>query len=361
MQEMKAMLSHTRLTLSLLTTLLLTAMPGSQALAATPLTPTGKPATAKTGSKTADEDVIAARNSIRQEGLEATVRELAKPKYNGRLPGTEGDTLSRDWLVKQFESIGLTPAGSKGYLQPFTTRITDPDESSNLQLGQKANTSNIIGILPGNDPELAKEVIIISGHRDHLGFNNDLRKQYPGANDDLTGVAATLELARAFAKLEGQNKRTLMFVAYGAEEQKYMGSIYHSQNPVAAAPNAQIVLMISIDMIGLGYDKWQSFSQKQMDAYSKRWFREVYNDSDEDKDAYSHEYPKTPGPTFDYDAGPFARIGINTRVIGLADVPNYHSVNDTPDNVHFKPMVNVTRTLFDYLWQVDQDDQPRTR
>lgn len=358
---MKTMPSQTRLTLTLLTTLLLTTLPGSQTLASTQPAAATKPALVKPRSRDNSQDVIAARNSITQEGLEATVKELAKPKYNGRLPGTEGDTLSRDWLLAQFEEIGLTPAGSKGFLQPFTTKITDPEESSNLQLGKRADTSNIIGILPGNDPELAKEVIIISGHRDHLGFNNDLRKQYPGANDDLTGVAATLELARAFAELEGKNKRTLMFVAYGAEEQKYMGSIYHSQNPVAAAPNQKIVLMISIDMIGLGYDKWQHFSQAQMDAYSKRWFREVYNNSDEDEDAYSHEYPKTPGPTFDYDAGPFASIGINTRVIGLADVPHYHSVNDTPSNVHFKPMVNVTRTVFDYLWQVDQDPTPRSR
>ncbi|MEK8033327.1 M20/M25/M40 family metallo-hydrolase [Ideonella sp. DXS29W] len=307
-----------------------------------------------------DPDVLAARDGISQRRMSDVVLELTQPQYNGRLPGTPGDTLSRDWIVGEFSDIGLTPAGVEGYLQPFTTKITQPDGKTkgtpkNPLYGQKASSSNIIGIIPGNDPVLSKEVVIISGHRDHLGYDPSAI-QYPGANDDLSGVAATLELARAFYKLKAKNKRTLMFVAYGAEEQAQMGSMHHVDHPVAAAPNKNIVFMTTIDMIGRGFDKWADFSQSQMDSYSNRWFREVYNGSNKDRDAYSHEYPKENGKTFDYDAGPFAKIGIHTRVFGLAEgIANYHKTTDTWEKVHFEPMVNVTRTIFDFIWKVDQD------
>lgn len=307
----------------------------------------------------ADPDVIAARDAISEKRMSDFVRELARPEYDGRLAGTPGDTLSRDWILEEFEGIGLQPAGTQGYLQPFVSKITQPDGKSNGTprnplYGMKAPTSNLIGILPGNDPRLSKEVVIVSGHRDHLGHNPD-GVQYPGANDDLSGVASTVELARAFARLKQKNKRTLMFVAYGAEEQHDMGSMYHVDHPVPAAPNKNIVLMITIDMIGRGYDAWGGFSQAQMDAYSSRWYKDVYNASDRDRDAYSHEYPKRNTSTFDYDAGPFGKVGIPNRVIGLATVANYHKTTDTWEKVHFDPMVNVTRTIFDFIWQVDQD------
>lgn len=307
-----------------------------------------------------DPDVIAARDAISEQRMSAFVRELAKPEYDGRLAGTPGDTLARDWIVDEFEGIGLQPAGTDGYLQPFVSKITQPDGKSNGTprnplFGMTAPTSNIIGILPGNDPRLSKEVVIVSGHRDHLGHNPD-GVHYPGANDDLSGVAATVELARAFAKLKDRNKRTLMFVAYSAEEQHDMGSMHHVDHPLPAAPNKNIVLMITIDMIGRGYDPWARFTQAQMDAYSNRWYKDVYNGSDRDHDAYSHEYRKRNTNTFDYDAGPFGKVGINNRVIGLAEgIANYHKTTDTWEKVHFEPMVSVTRTIFDFIWKVDQD------
>ena len=81
----------------------------------------------------------------------------------------------------------------------------------------------------------------------------------------------------AFTELKqtGQrNKRTLMFVAYGAEEQDEMGSMHHVANPLPGYPNKNIVLMITIDMIGLGFDKWNNFSPAQLNAYADRWYAE---------------------------------------------------------------------------------------
>jgi hypothetical protein len=291
------------------------------------------------------------------------VKLLADERYEGRLPGTAGDSLSLKVIVNAFEAIGLRPAAGDGYLQHFSTTIVEPDGKShgnpeNPLLGERMATSNVIGVIPGSDPLLSKEIIIVSAHRDHLGRNPD-GVQYPGANDDLSGLAATLELAHMFKQYRAENKpnkRTLMFVAYGAEEQQDMGSMYHVAHPLPGFPNENIVLMISIDMIGLGFDEWSNFTPAQLSRYANSWFKDVYNDSDDDSDAYSHEYPPSNADTFSYDAGPFAKIGVNNRVFGLAEgIPHYHKTTDTWENVHFAPAAIVTKTIFDFLWKVDQD------
>lgn len=308
----------------------------------------------------------AARNLISQKNISYMVKELSSPAYDGRLPGTAGDAASRDYIIGLFKSLKLKPAGTAGYLLPFTTTITQPDGEdgpANPQLGITAQTSNIIGVLPGNDPLLRKEVILISGHRDHLG-HTPKGVPYAGANDDASGVAAMVELARAFSKLNTNNKRTIMFVAFGAEEQAYMGSMYQAANPVPAVPNENIVLVISIDMIGLGFDAWTSFSQAKKNRFAETWFQEVYNGSTTHKDAYSFEYPSNsdgsdPGDSFDYDVGPFAALGVSNRMIGIADVPHYHTTKDTWKTVNFAATEPLTRTIFDFLWKVDQDPVAR--
>lgn len=306
---------------------------------------------------------------ISEQRMSDLVRELAGAKYEGRLPGTRGDQLAEDYVVNEFKALGLMPAFGDSYLQRFNTTIVEPDGEShgnpeNPLFGERMASSNIIGILPGSDPVLSKEVIIISGHRDHLGRTPD-GIHYPGANDDLSGLASTIELARAFSQLKAanrQNKRTLMFVAYGAEEQHEMGSMYHVAHSVPGLPNKNIVLMISIDMIGLGFDKWSSFSQARRDAYATSWYQEVYNDSDDDGDEYSHEYPPENRKTFSYDAGPFGKMGINNRVFGTTkDIPTYHKTTDSWESVHFGPAAIVTKTIFDFLWKVDQDPRVRAK
>ncbi|CUI04538.1 M28 family metallopeptidase [Massilia antarctica] len=288
------------------------------------------------------------------------VKELASPKYAGRLPGTAGDRLSLNVIVSEFKAIGLSPAGTQDYVQPFTTTIVEPDGEShgnpeNPLLGERMATSNVIGIIPGNDPELSDEIIIISAHRDHLGQTPD-GVHYPGANDDLSGLASVMELARLFMQHKGGNKRTLMFIAYGAEEQHEMGSMHHVAHPLPDFPNENIVLMISIDMIGQGYDKWSSFTPAQLSRYANTWFDEVYNGINDDSDEYSHEYPPQKEATFSYDAGPFGKIGINNRVFGKAEgIEHYHKTTDTWENVRFAPAAIVTKTIFDFLWKVDQD------
>lgn len=310
-------------------------------------------------------EVLAARNSIDAGRMSDLVHELSSRRYLGRLPGTEGDKRARAYLENLFRQIGLAPAGTNGFLQEFNTQITQPDGEShgnprNPLMGRSARTANIIGSLPGTDPKLKHEIIIISGHHDHLGWrprdedadDDSPVEYYPGANDDLSGIASMLELARAFKRLKGpQNRRTLMFVAYGAEEQTEMGSTAHVKKLRDEGSLGQVILMLSIDMIGRGY--------KQFDeTLAATWARQAYRGEPDDGDMYSHKYECEPGPTFDYDAGPFAHHGINNRVIGRADVDHYHKPSDTAKTVEFEAAARVTKAIFDFVWHIDQADIP---
>ena len=113
--------------------------------------------------------------------------------------------------------------------------------SGSAQLGR-----NIIAVLPGGDSKLRQEAVVLGAHYDHLGMGDT--SIYFGANDNAAGVGALLMVAQAFAHLPNPPQRTLIFVAFDAEEIGKMGSRYYVANPPLAIE--QTVLMINFDMIG---------------------------------------------------------------------------------------------------------------
>ncbi len=106
---------------------------------------------------------------------------------------------------------------------------------------------NIVGVLPGRDGALKAQAVVVGAHYDHLGEGEE-GTIYFGANDNAAGVAAVLALARGFAALPDRPRRTIVFVAFDAEEIGRRGSKHYTSRP--AVPIAQTVLMINFDMIG---------------------------------------------------------------------------------------------------------------
>lgn len=105
-------------------------------------------------------------------------------------------------------------------------------------------SSNVVGFLPGADPTLRDDTILVTAHYDHLGVQDG--KLYPGANDNGSGVVALLEVARA---LRGQRlARSVLFLAFGSEEQLMLGSYYYVAHPVRPLEKTRAVL--NLDMIG---------------------------------------------------------------------------------------------------------------
>jgi hypothetical protein len=125
---------------------------------------------------------------------------------------------------------------------------TSPSTAPNAK-----STFNVIGILPGHDPILKNEAIVIGAHYDHLGHGGsgslaaNSTEIHHGADDNASGTAAVIELARQFAK-EKKNKRTIIFMAFSAEEDGLFGSKYYVNNPVW--PLDKTIAMINLDMVG---------------------------------------------------------------------------------------------------------------
>jgi hypothetical protein len=110
---------------------------------------------------------------------------------------------------------------------------------------------NVIGVVPGTDPNLANEVVVIGAHFDHMGKLAYRDVYYPGADDNASGTAVLLELARAVAASPTRPARTLVFAAWNAEEWGLWGSgLYVYSDPIF--PIADTVAAFSIDMVGLG-------------------------------------------------------------------------------------------------------------
>src|SRR2546428_10814601 len=104
---------------------------------------------------------------------------------------------------------------------------------------------NVVGILPGTDPALAAEAVVVGAHYDHLGSEDGV--VHPGADDNASGTAVVVGLARAFASAGGA-PRTLVFSLFGGEELGLLGSGHYVRQPAVAL--AQSVAMLNFDMVG---------------------------------------------------------------------------------------------------------------
>jgi Zn-dependent M28 family amino/carboxypeptidase len=103
---------------------------------------------------------------------------------------------------------------------------------------QKSETANVLGVLPGSDPELANEYVVYSAHHDHLGVgepNDEGDTIYNGAKDNGAGTSSVLAIGRAFAELPERPRRSILLAFVAAEEQGLLGSEYYALNPTVPA------------------------------------------------------------------------------------------------------------------------------
>ncbi len=113
---------------------------------------------------------------------------------------------------------------------------------------------NVVGVLEGSDPILKNETIILGAHYDHLGRGGEgslapgVGEIHHGADDNASGTAGLIELARVFSAQRHKLKRTLVFIAFGGEEEGLLGSNYYVNHPLL--PLDKTVAMINMDMIG---------------------------------------------------------------------------------------------------------------
>lgn len=165
----------------------------------------------------------------------------------GRGTGSRENEKAAAYIRKQFRKYKLRPHGVDGYYQPFTAKVRRVVVPDSLR-----QASNVIGFLDNHAPY----TIVIGAHYDHLGdgrqgsslAENPEGKIHRGADDNASGVAGLLELARYYATNAQVEPYNLLFIGFGAEELGLQGSRYFVSQPTV--PLEKVDFMVCLDMIG---------------------------------------------------------------------------------------------------------------
>ncbi len=180
-----------------------------------------------------------------QKTLADHVAFLASPELLGRSPGSEGLRRAADFVAEQLAAAGLEPAGDDGsWFQEIT--VEGPGE-------QTVKVRNVLGVLRTANSERAEESVVLSAHVDHIGngwpdaHQGNEGKLHPGADDNASGVAVLIELAKSLAGGEAPI-RNLLFAAFTAEEAGRLGSQYYVEHPIF--PLEQLIGVINLDTVG---------------------------------------------------------------------------------------------------------------
>jgi Peptidase family M28/PA domain len=133
-------------------------------------------------------------------------------------------------------------------LKPVSVDLSkDSAEMKVVNTDRKVMTTyNVVGLVEGSDPKLRDETVVFSAHYDHDGTVGG--KMYPGADDNASGTAGVMELAKAFAANPTKPKRSLMFIVFAGEERGLLGSYYYAAHPLRPLQTTRVV--INFDMIG---------------------------------------------------------------------------------------------------------------
>jgi hypothetical protein len=177
-----------------------------------------------------------------------TVHFLSAEKLRGRGLETDGLDRAADFIAANFKQAGLEPAGDSpgSYFQTWI------DDTGDLRGNMRMR--NVVGMIPGKDPKLNGQSVVLGAHYDHLGMGRpDGSKKYrgrihPGADDNASGVAVLLELARVLGK-NLKPDRSLVFVAFTGEELGRKGS-RHYVTVQNRYPARQCIGMLNLDTVG---------------------------------------------------------------------------------------------------------------
>lgn len=179
--------------------------------------------------------------------LREHVERLADPSMEGRGIGTAGLQRAAEYVARHFEALGLEPGGDAGSYFQEVPLHAGPG-------GRPAAGVNVVGVLRGANPAWRDEAVLVTAHYDHLGLGwpaahtGDAGRVHPGANDNASGVAVLLELARAFAA-GPRPARSMAFVAFTAEEAGRVGSTYFAERGHPFPPG-RIVGVVNLDTVG---------------------------------------------------------------------------------------------------------------
>jgi hypothetical protein len=279
------------------------------------------------------------------ERLLRTAAHLASPRMEGRGLGSPGLALATAWVEERFREIGLEPAGDAGYRQAWSWRGGEPEREMELV--------NLLGRVPGSDPAMPGGPVLVLAHLDHLGRGwpdvrgENVGKVHPGADDNASGVAVLLELARATAA--AHPKRAVLFAVVTGEEAGLLGSRHLLDGLGDALPFA----CLNLDTVGrLGDGKLLV-----LNAESAREWRFIFMGV-----GYTTGTPISivPEPLDASDQVACLEKGVPGVQLFAGPHLQYHRPSDTADRLDAGGMVKVTEAAHEAVSYLSGRKEPLT-
>ena len=262
---------------------------------------------------------------------------LAHDSMMGRATPGPHIELTAVYVEQVLRGAGLQPAGdSGGFQQRFPV----------LSRGTVIGTGpNVVAVLPGRDPVLAREYVAVVAHMDHVGVGRPDRGDsiYNGADDNASGTAGLLALADAFGALPQRPARSILFIGTSGEERGLLGARWYAEHPTV--PLGSIVGLVNLDMIG---------RNRPDSVYLNGWGKSEISDLVQRLAAEHRELGLAAGPDLedrpvtpaDSDHWPFQRRGVPYIFFYTGAHPDYHRPGDEPSRADPDKASRVAQLAF---------------
>lgn len=271
--------------------------------------------------------------------LASDVAFLASDELKGRDTGSKGIATAASYIQNRFIDLDIAPYQGD-YMDHFKMRDTD--------------AFNVVGMLPGTDGELSKEIIVIGAHYDHIGIMQAVAGDSiaNGANDNATGTAAVLEIASHLKKIDF-NRRTVVFALFSAEEKGLLGSKHLAKRMKANGEN--VVAVLNFEMIGTPMVDRPYLAY--LTGHDGSNMAQVFNDANDqltvtgklDQAAQFNLFKRSDNYPF------FTEFNVPSQTFCTFDFTNfdhYHKVGDEMSEVNSQHMAQVVDALMPGVLEV---------
>jgi Peptidase family M28 len=271
--------------------------------------------------------------AITEAELRAHVYRLASPEFLGRRG--PGAARASQHIAAAFAKLKLAPAFGDSYFQPIPWLLSSGTGTDRGFVGR-----NVGAVLPGSDPLLKDEWILLSAHFDHLGQSGE--KIYPGADDNASGIAMLLEVAEAFALAKKPAKRTIVFVAFDLEEQGLQGSAHFAVHP--PRPFENLKAFLTADLIGRSMAGVMDEYLFVLGSETSPSLRRLVTDTPTENDLKIGRLgADLVGTRSDY--GPFRDRKVPFLFFTTGTHGDYHRPTDLPDRIDYAKLARVSRYI----------------
>jgi hypothetical protein len=284
---------------------------------------------------------------IHARELKAHVYHLASPQLLGRR-GPGAARAARE-IAAAFDGLRLRPAFGRSYFQDIPSLLYEGTARATT-LGR-----NVAAVLPGTDPKLKDEWVVLSAHFDHLGRAGG--ELYPGADDNASGVAMLLEVAEYFSLCKQPSRRTLVFVAFDLEESGLQGSTHFATHP--PLPLGKLKAFLTADMLGRSManvmDEYLFVLGSEHSPRLRRLVAEVRSPAGL---AVGRIGADLIGTRSDY--GPFRDRGVPFLFFSTGQHPDYHRPTDLPERLDYEKLRRASVWIRDMTRRLADDDAAPT-